>query len=229
MNRYIKSLAITFTLYVIIFIGFLYAFESNPTLQSQQTKSEQSVKFTIIQERVEKQEKKQEAKKIVKKEIQKKTPKETKKTIVKKEEKQAKKTAEKITKKELVKKPQQTAINQIKKNNSQTDTKNKLSNQEHSKKLELQKQQYYTQIKQLINKNKYYPRIAVKRGIQGVVKINFTISKNGELISCKIMDGKKVFKKSILEAIQSSFPLPPPKGVLTSNTNLSLQIDYRLY
>ena len=71
--------------------------------------------------------------------------------------------------------------------------------------------------------------MAIKRGIEGIVKIKFMISKDGELLSFNIIEGKRVFKKSISKAVKNSFPLTPPKNLLTKNTSLSLMINYRLY
>jgi protein TonB len=204
----------------------LYSYDSKKTVSSTQTKSEQVVKFTIIQESKPKQE---PIKKVVKKEIPKKVEKKTIKKIVKKIEKKVKKE---IVKKEIIKKVHKVVKEvvvkkQIKKNKSSLikeknnlDEKNK---RKHNQKI------YYTKIKELINKNKYYPKVAARRGIEGFVKINFTISQYGELVSFKMLEGKRIFKKSIQEAVINSFPLKPPKGLLTSNTQLSLKIAYRLY
>jgi len=237
MNRYTKSFTLTLVLYVAIFLSFTYSVEDKTQMNSNQKKSEQIVKFTIIQEPIpieKKKEiiiKKKEIEKVVKKVIEKKKitkkikPNEIekkKKTIVKKKKLNENKKIDKVSK------PQQTIVKQqIKQNKSiQKDTIN------HEDKLRIRKvnqNKYYTKIKEPINKNKTYPRMAIKRGIEGIVKIKFTISKDGELLSFHIVEGKKVFKKSISEAIKNSFPLTPPKDALISNTSLSLKIDYRLY
>jgi len=224
MNRYIKSFVLTFILYGIIFISFLYSFEDEKQLKSSQKKGEQIVKFTIIQEPKpieEKKEiivKKKEIKKVVKKLIkQQKITKKIKPKIV-----------EKVVKKEQIVKPKQVVVKQqIKQNKSQQ--KNRVNHQDVLKKRKVSQNKYYTQIKETINKNKSYPKIAIKRGIEGIVKIEFTISKDGKLLSFNIIEGKRVFIKSIAQAVKNSFPLTPPKDVLTANTSLSLMINYRLY
>ena len=217
MNRYTKSFTITLVLYITIFTSFSYSFEDEKYVNSTQKKSEQVVKFTIIQEPrfIEKKEiivKKKEIDKIVKKNL---ITKKIKPKVVEK-------------KKKKVSKPKQIVVKQqIKQNKSVL--KNTINHQDILKKRKENQNKYYTQIKETINKNKSYPKIAVKRGIEGLVKIKFTISKNGELLSFNIIEGKRVFKKSITESVKNSFPLTPPKDVLTSNTSLSLMIDYRLY
>ncbi len=239
MNRYTKSFILTLVLYLAIFGSFLYSTEEEKQLKSSQKKSEQVVKFTIIQESIPIEKKKEsvvkkktitkqkEIKRIVKKKpvtkkLQPKVEQKKKKALVKKKEtnvvKKVIKPKQTIVKKQIV---------QIKQNKS--NVKNTVNHQDILKKHKEQQNKYYTQIKETINKNKSYPKMAIKRGIEGIVKIEFTISQYGELLSFNIIEGKRVFKKSITTAVKNSFPLTPPKDVLTSKTSLSLQIDYRLY
>jgi len=236
MNRYIKSFSLAAILYIGIFVSFLYSYENESTLQNKQIKSEELVKFTIIQESAPKLIKKvvvEKPKPIIEKVVKKeKTTKKIKPIVKKKKE-----IIKKIVKKEIVKKEKQikkiihkkseTIVKkQIKKNKASVVDNKKYLEDNHRKKMIQQK--YYTSIKEAINKNKSYPRVAVKRGIEGIVKIKFTISKFGELISFNIIEGKRVFKKSISNAVHSSFPIKPPKGILSSNTQLSLMVNYRL-
>jgi len=234
MNNYTKSFGITVGIYLLLSASFLYSFDTQKTLQNKQTKSEQNVRFTIIQEEKVKEktvEKKKEKKlqKVVKKKI---PPKVKTKKIKPIEKKIIKKVEKKIVKKQLVqKKPinqsSQVIKKQIKKNKSiLTQEKNSL---EEINKRKVYQQKYYAQIKELINKNKYYPKRAIQRGIEGIVEIQFTISKFGELISFEIVDGKRIFEKSIQNAVEKSFPLKPPEDVLSKNTQLSLKVAYNLY
>jgi len=227
MNRYTQSFTLTFILYIIIFGSILYSFEEKTQLNSSQKKSEQIVKFTIIQEPIPIEKKKEvvivkktEVKEIVEKKITKKIKPKTiekkKDTIVKKKERKKVIQPKKIIVKQ-----------QIKQNKSlQKDTK---IHQDTLIKRKENQNRYYSKIKETINKNKLYPKMAIKRGIEGIVKIKFMISKDGELLSFNIIEGKRVFKKSISKAVKNSFPLTPPKGILTSNTSLSLMINYKLY
>ena len=220
MNRYTKSFFITFIVYIIIFVGFLYPFEDDKQLKSTQKKSEQIVKFTIIQEPIVIEVKKEI---IVKKhEIKKIERIITKQTITKKLKPKV------IEKKKKIIQPKQILVKQQIKQNKSTQKDTKI-HQDTLKKRKENQNKYYTQIKETINKNKSYPKMAIKRGIEGIVKIQFEISKDGKLLSFNIIEGKRVFKKSIEKAVKNSFPLTPPENTLVSNTSLSLTIDYRLY
>jgi len=220
MNRYTKSFFITFIVYIIIFVGFLYPFEDDKQLKSTQKKSEQIVKFTIIQEPIVIEEKKEIiVKKHEIKKIERIIPKQT---ITKKLKPKV------IEKKKKIIQPKQILVKQQIKQNKSTQKDTKI-HQDTLKKRKENQNKYYTQIKETINKNKSYPKMAIKRGIEGIVKIQFEISKDGKLLSFNIIEGKRVFKKSISQAVKNSFPLTPPQNTLVSNTSLSLMINYKLY
>jgi len=103
-------------------------------------------------------------------------------------------------------------------------TEQRVSTEEISKKREV----YFHLLKQMIEKNKYYPPNAIRRGIEGDLKIKFIISNNGNLISIEKIEGNRVFHTSIKEAISNSFPLLPPKNILVEDTVLNLVISYKL-
>ena len=163
MNRYTKSFSITVILYVLLGVSFLYSFDSPKTLQAEQKKSNQVVKFTIIQEQI----LDKEPKKVLKQKVTKKSP-QIKKKVITKEFPKKKAIVQK-----QAKKTSQIAKKQIKKNKSTLTTKKETLDEINKRKI--QQQKYYTQIKTLINKNKYYPRMAVKRGIEGMVKIQLQV------------------------------------------------------
>lgn len=247
IKRYFNSLLLASVFYSFLIITLLYSFDETTIAPSQNQHSKQDVKFTLIslpkqiekppvekKEIVKKEAKPQpQKKKIEKKVVKKINPKKiSPKKIVKKVEQKKKtitKTKEivkKIVEKKIQKPIQQIVANQIK---QQKTPIKKETVQTDTKQLVIKQNKYYTKIKQTIDKNKSYPKVAVRRGIQGEVKIQFTISKSGELLSYKILDGKKIFLKSISEAIKNSFPLTPPNDIFTSNLDLKLTLQYKLY
>jgi periplasmic protein TonB len=241
-KRYASSFGITAIIYVALIASFLFSFDSKMAISSQAKQSTQNVKFTIVSQKPQSQPKKKVEKKVVKKINPKKLvkkvenkpePKQTiekfpRKKIVKKEpvkKPEPKKVEKKIVKK--IEKPQQKIVKQQIKQNK-TISKSKSNLEDEKRKLQEQKNIYYTMIKESIAKNKIYPKVAVRRGIQGDVKVDFTISKNGELLEFKIVEGKNIFKKSINNAIDKSFPIQLPKDLFTANLDLSITIQYRL-
>jgi TonB family protein len=90
------------------------------------------------------------------------------------------------------------------------------------------KERYFTLIKQSIEKRKSYPSNALRRGIEGEMTVRFTVSPNGELVSILSIDGNTIFKASIKEALENSFPIAPPTNLFYENTTMTLQIGYKI-
>lgn len=182
--------------------------------------------------------KKVEPKKIVKKVIPKKV---VPKKIVKKIEpkKVIEKIVEKVEPKKIVKKivkvdePKRIIENKIveqKELLKKSILKDQITKNENLKKQRaLEKKIYLEKLKETINKNKSYPRTAVRREIEGDVKLTLTVSPSGELICFEIIEGDRVFKKSIKKAMEKSFPFKPKEDILLSNLDLSLTISYKLF
>lgn len=103
--------------------------------------------------------------------------------------------------------------------NNQPLTKNEIA---------AKKNVFFSKIKELINKNKSYPKTARRRGIMGSVLVKFTLNNNGELSGFEILGGKKVFFKSAKLAIEKSFPLKIPKELSRETFEFELTISYSL-
>ena len=87
---------------------------------------------------------------------------------------------------------------------------------------------YFALIKQTIEKQKYYPKNALRRGIEADMVVKFTITPFGDLVNVSIVDGNRAFESSLIEAIEATFPLTPPKNILHSNTTLTLMVSYKI-
>jgi len=92
----------------------------------------------------------------------------------------------------------------------------------------LLKKRYFNDIKTRINKNKSYPKRAIRRGVQGDTKVKFILSSKGELLSFKILEGKKIFNGSVQKAIKNSFPFLAPQDLFSEDIILTLTIKYTL-
>ena len=79
----------------------------------------------------------------------------------------------------------------------------------------------------MINKNKTYPRIAQRRGMQGVVKARFTILSNGK-VGTIFLRGKKVFYHSARKAIQRAFPIRVKNTQLSLPMTVNLTLHYQM-
>jgi periplasmic protein TonB len=115
-----------------------------------------------------------------------------------------------------------TKDNQIQSSKSQT----KLY--QNSKRVKQLQNMYYKIVKDRFNSSKEYPKVAIRRGIEGVVNIKFIVSKDGRLISYNIVDGKKIFYKSIDKTIKTIFPIVPPPNIFSQNIEFKISVLYKI-
>jgi len=90
-----------------------------------------------------------------------------------------------------------------------------------------QKNRFLASIRKKINQAKSYPRVAQKRGFQGVIRAQFTILPNGNV--CKIrLSGPRIFYKSAKKAIECAFPVDARKAPLKLPAVINLSLRYKL-
>jgi protein TonB len=89
------------------------------------------------------------------------------------------------------------------------------------------KSQFLAKIRAKINRAKSYPRIAQKRGMQGTVKVRFTILKNGHVGHISL-NGPKVFHNSAKRAVKKAFPINTKNAPLSLPTAVNLSLRYQL-
>ncbi len=141
--------------------------------------------------------------------------------VVKKVEKkpEPKKIVKKKKKKKLVKKK----VKKKKKKASRASSRRATSSRVDPNK----KSRFLSQIRAKINRAKSYPRIAQKRGMQGVVKVRFTILKNGRVGHISV-SGPKVFHNSAKRAVKKAFPINTKNAPLSLPTSVNLTLRYQL-
>lgn len=224
--RYFGSFFITLILYAATITSLFYSFNNQSNITNKEEKKS-LVKVSLIEAKVE-QKKEIEQKKEVKqeKEIIKSLKKEPKK-IVKKIIKSVKKPKKKIVKKIIKSK---TCIKNETKEVKKSPSKNVENIVSVAPKINISKikNDYIAKVKKTINSNKFYPNSARRRGIEGSVKVEFTIQNNGKLTMVKIIQGKKIFFKAAKEAILNSFPIQGYKDNKIFPINLTLVLKYNL-
>lgn len=89
------------------------------------------------------------------------------------------------------------------------------------------KSQFLASIRAKINRAKSYPRIAQRRGMQGVVKVRFTILRNGHVGNITVK-GPKVFHNSAKRAVKKAFPINVKNAPLHLPTTVNLSLRYKL-
>ncbi len=128
-------------------------------------------------------------------------------------------------KKEIIKENKPVAV--VKPTIVATSTKQKKDN---SEELKAKQNLFLALIKETINKNKRYPKVAIRRGIEGFVEIEFKLLRNGQVISVNILNGKKIFYKATKKAISKSFPISIPNKLKESfPMTFKLKVIYNLH
>ncbi|PLY16223.1 MAG: hypothetical protein C0631_04170 [Sedimenticola sp.] len=76
------------------------------------------------------------------------------------------------------------------------------------------KKHYIAEILSRIEREKFYPNSARRKGIQGNIHVSFTLTCAGYAENIEINRGHKLLQKGALNAIEKAQPLPsPPEGV----------------
>ncbi|MBN2721203.1 MAG: energy transducer TonB [Campylobacterales bacterium] len=94
---------------------------------------------------------------------------------------------------------------------------------------EAEKNQFLSNLKNEIKKNKHYPSVARRRGQEGTVKISFLINQNGS-VSNVVCDGEhSVLNNAAKEAVYKAFPVNvPPNVIRTAFLEVSLVLNFKL-
>lgn len=127
--------------------------------------------------------------------------------------------------KEVKKKPK--PKKKIKKKTVKKKKKKQKASARRSNSSPAQKNQFLASIRAKINKHKSYPRVAKKRGMQGNIKVKFTILKNGNVGNISV-SGPKIFHKSARKAVKSAFPVNAKKAPISLPKSINITLRYQL-
>lgn len=89
------------------------------------------------------------------------------------------------------------------------------------------KSQFFAKVRGKINRAKSYPRIAQKRGMQGSVKVRFTILASGNVSNISV-SGPKVFHNSAKNAVKKAFPLSTKNVPISLPQSVNFTLRYQL-
>jgi protein TonB len=128
-----------------------------------------------------------------------------------------------VVKKKIVKKRKK----RVKKRVSTQTTKGRKRTGTARKNNIAKKSQFLAKIRQKINQHKSYPKIARRRGMQGKVKVKFTILANGNVGHISV-SGPKVFHNSARQAVKRAFPVSTKNIPLSLPQSVNLTLRYQL-
>lgn len=111
---------------------------------------------------------------------------------------------------------------------AQTDNANSNSTTDNSAAAAKAKyvKQHFAYIKEKIEKEFVYPRIARRRGLEGKVVVSFVICEDGTVHGVKIVEssGHKILDENAISCVSKAAPFPPPP----TRAELVFPITYKL-
>lgn len=91
------------------------------------------------------------------------------------------------------------------------------------------KRSYIAKIRELIKSNLYYPRVAKRMRIEGVVKVSFVINKDGTISSIDIKSGsKRILNQGALKTLKSIKAPPIPEKLGVGSLDLFVPIEFKI-
>ncbi|MEA2048426.1 MAG: TonB family protein [Campylobacterota bacterium] len=115
----------------------------------------------------------------------------------------------------------------IKKRKVQKKKSGKQVSSRKSKSSKAKKNQFLANIRAKINRHKSYPRIAKKRGMQGSVKVTFTILRSGK-VGHITLNGPKIFHNSARKAVKSAFPIGTKNIPISLPLKINITLRYQI-
>lgn len=61
--------------------------------------------------------------------------------------------------------------------------------------------------------NKKYPRIAIRRHIQGSIKVRFDLTRYAQVTNIRLINGKSIFYKEVKKTLRKTFPVKIPNNI----------------
>lgn len=146
---------------------------------------------------------------------------------------------EKQIKKEVKAEPKTVVAEPLGKNNSKTESVQKQVSTEASAKESVEAKEnqlknslrYQDTVKQRIEAARLYPAWAMKNGIQGVVRLTFTVSGNGGVSDLKMIhsSGSKILDDAALSAVTRAAPFQPfPESLKINSLSMVITLVFKL-
>ncbi len=93
-----------------------------------------------------------------------------------------------------------------------------------------EKRAFLRSVRNQIQANKKYPKMALRRHIEGSVGVMFDIGANGDVSNIRFLNGKSILQKSVRKAVIQSFPIAIPSNIRSEFPmyNISVTVNFRI-
>jgi len=92
------------------------------------------------------------------------------------------------------------------------------------------KRVFLSQVRSQIINNKRYPKLALRRHIEGSVTVRFNINSSGDVSNIRFISGKTILQKAVRKAIIQSFPMGIPSNLRSELpiNNVSVTVNFSI-
>lgn len=87
---------------------------------------------------------------------------------------------------------------------------------------------YLDELVSYIEANKYYPRMARARGIEGDIEVTFELLPNGDISLLKTSGGTSILREAAESSIIRALPLPKPPDTVEFPMEVSYVLQYQI-
>lgn len=91
------------------------------------------------------------------------------------------------------------------------------------------RQEYLALLMKHIERQKFYPKSARRRGLEGKIGISFLIAEGTIIAALECSGGANVLRDAACEAVRSAEPLPVPPPSISLPVPIVFQMEYKLH
>lgn len=91
-----------------------------------------------------------------------------------------------------------------------------------------ERERYLAQLLSHIERNKFYPANARRRGLEGVVKVSFVLLADGGIRDLAVSGTHSILEKAAAEAMRQALPLPRPPAGIACPHHVQFGMEFRL-
>jgi len=86
---------------------------------------------------------------------------------------------------------------------------------------------YIQALLEKIEQNKFYPKKARRRNIQGTVQVEMKLDQSGKIVSLQLSEGHKILRGAAHKAIRQAVPFNAPPASLLTSPSIKFGIHYQ--